>query len=142
MNYQSGELALVDSRYINITKTGGKDCLHHSAYSPLSQRSSCPWTFVRNFDPNREPKEIYEAKCITNTCLSQNMEGCLEQRCEEVKHFTWVKRITGERTTSDNSKKYIYEKILEPVSIGCTCACYMHTASFINSNRNRVTMCN
>lgn len=120
LNYQTGDLCAVPPQFINIKLTDiDNQVLNSNVY--LTQRSSCPWKFVKNFDVNRIPNEIYEAKCRTSTCLSSGIEGCIQQRCEEVKYFTWVKRKTGPSR---------YEKMLEPISVGCTCACaYLPTVS-------------
>lgn len=125
MDYQQGELAFVNQRYINITRNPvpGQNCGGLGSFVPLAARSSCPWKFVLNVDNLRVPREIFEAKCITPTCNSSLMTGCLDQSCKEVKQFTWVKR--GPRSNMVD--------ILEPISVGCTCACEMYTESFISS---------
>lgn len=129
LNYQQGQLALIPQRYINITRVDEISCIPMSSYAPIAQRSSCPWKFVKNIDNNRDPKEIYEAVCRTRQCIGSMMSNCEKQSCEEIKHFTSVKRKAGENT---------FIKILEPISVGCTCACESMTTTF---PIERMTMC-
>lgn len=127
LNYNNGQLDLIPNRFKYITTQPFQlDCSSPAVYNHISQSSSCPWMFQLNIDVNRIPREIFEAKCRTRTCLNTNMEGCIEHRCEEIKYFTWVKRRNGVHS---------FVKVLEPISVGCTCACNRMSDTFTSYNR-------
>lgn len=131
LSYQHGQLPTVGRIFQNIVKESiPLDCSLADVYNHISKRSSCPWRFELNVDENRIPREIFEAKCRTRHCSGSVIGGCELQRCEEIKHFTFVKRRVSEST---------FKSILEPIAVGCTCAC----KKWKNTRRrlNRVTMC-
>jgi hypothetical protein len=119
-------LSSIPKQLVNITRTDIEHCTAPRSNLFLTGRSTCPWKFVLNNDQNRIPKEIYEAKCRTETCLGTNIQGCTTQKCREVQYFTWVKR---------RASRQRYHRVLEPISVGCTCTC-----DRIRNSR-RSTMC-
>ena len=78
--------------------------------------SSCPHHFMLNFNENRRPKVLIEAKCNCdeNTpCLN----GTKASRCVPLKYYITVLRKNG--CSGDTST---YTKAVEPITVGCTCA--------------------
>ena len=78
--------------------------------------STCPHHYVINYDPNRRPTTLLEAKCNCNghmNCLNGD-EG---SRCVPVKYYTHVLRKSG-----CDGHYYTYTKTVEPITVGCTCA--------------------
>lgn len=129
LSYKNGQLPIIQKKYRTMTKqTLAMDCSIPGAYNHISQRTACPWRFVLNIDEHRIPREIYEAQCSTASCLGSTINGCRRQKCEEIKHFTWVKRNTGSDPT-------VFTNILEPISVGCTCACKRRIQSPVRSDR-------
>ena len=111
-----GELPLIeDQNLVNITRLSypGNDCPENTNYQTYSQRAICPWTFILNIDKNRIPREITEAKCLTDSVNLRRKKKC---KCSEIKYYTYVLRRT--RRTGNS---YIYRSVLEPISAGCIC---------------------
>ena len=77
---------------------------------------TCPHHYVVNYDPNRRPKTLMEAKC---NC-SENMRclnGGERSRCVPIKYFIYVMRKNG-----CHKGLYTYRQTVEPITVGCTCA--------------------
>ena len=88
--------------------------------------SSCPHHYELNYDENRRPKELIEAKCNCdeNTpCLNSTETS----RCLPVKYYITVLRKNG---CSGNTSTYT--KAVEPITVGCTCAYQLPVV--LNSN--------
>ncbi|CAG2235244.1 unnamed protein product [Mytilus edulis] len=127
MSYANGELKSINQSFVNIKRRPlyPTKCDVQLNYKTYSQRALCPWTFVRNIDENRIPREITEAKCLKEPVTDQHKKTC---RCKEIKFYTYVLR-----TVINNDGVYQNRSILEPISAGC--ACINRT-----SKRKRITM--
>ena len=94
-------------------RTGNDQCAWQTGSGYIS---SCPHHYVLNYDANRRPKKLVEAKCNCdkNTpCLN----GTETSRCVPVKYYITVLRKNG---CSGNTTTYT--KAVEPITVGCTCA--------------------
>ncbi|XP_060554481.1 uncharacterized protein LOC132715490 [Ruditapes philippinarum] len=94
-----------------------------SVKSSTSHLATCPWVFVDNYDEDRLPKLIYEAKCVCSRCLHKTNGHKDVQlvpglgRCKPV--MTSV--MTVRRQCRHNSDVYEYVAKAERISVGCTC---------------------
>lgn len=114
----------IDVSFIDITRLNSSTQQQQFATNSCSVKSTCPWHYVRNFDPNRRPKTLIEAQCSTSccersthTCCSLNDgPGC--SRCQPIHYYVHVLRRTG---CDVRTRTYIYETKLERILAGCTC---------------------
>lgn len=105
--------------YVNIHRTPygrttGSD--HCTWQNGNRYNSSCPHHYVTNYDENRRPERLLEAKCNcdeTMPCL----DGVVGSRCIPVKYYLTVLRKNGCHRGS-----YTYTKTIESITVGCTCA--------------------
>ncbi|XP_048736166.1 interleukin-17D-like isoform X2 [Ostrea edulis] len=74
----------------------------------LGKRSTCPWVMCRNTDVQRQPRDIYYAKCLCTGCKGQPSE----YSCQPIYISMTVSRVTS-RGSHDNNIR---------VPVGCTCA--------------------
>jgi len=80
----------------------------------LACSSLCPWDYVINRNIKRYPVDLHVARCNKNkTC------GSALTRCEEV--FFNVP-VLLQSTKCNATGHYIYEKKLQRIVVGCTCA--------------------
>ncbi|VDI54822.1 Hypothetical predicted protein, partial [Mytilus galloprovincialis] len=112
MSYANGELKSINQSFVNIKRRPlyPSKCRVQLNYQGYSQRALCPWTFVRNIDENRIPREITEAKCLKKFRLGKTCQ------CTEIKFYTYVLR-----TVINNDGAYQNKSMLEPISAGCAC---------------------
>ena len=113
-------LETVPSKYINITLEevhGRIHCntqRHRHSKCALEKKihtlATCPWTFVRNIDPNRKPEVLIEAKCA---CTSPAND--VNQICYSVTQYMMVYR-----RTHCYLGMYQYKRVWEPVIVACT----------------------
>ena len=109
-----------DIRYstnIQRTKIQGKYGFDQCAWQPGSQyNSTCPHHYVINYDKNRRPKTLVEAKCncnLSTPCLG----GAETSRCVPIKYYISVLRKDG-----CAGGVYTYTPTTESINVGCTCA--------------------
>lgn len=76
----------------------------------------CPHYLEMQYDENRIPNIIIQAKCRCKQCLHINKSH--SSRCEQMKYYTRVYRVTG---CDENTGFYTYEEVWEPVAVGCQC---------------------
>ena len=88
-------------------RTGNDQCAWQTGSGYIS---SCPHHYVLNYDENRRPKELVEAKC---NCVNSTVSS----RCVPVKYYITVLRKNG---CSGNT--FTYTEAVEPITVGCTCA--------------------
>ena len=99
----------------NINGPAHKQCTWQTGNGYLSM---CPHHYVINYDTNRRPKRILEAKCNCNLekrCLNGNKHS----RCVPVKYYTNVLRKSG---CDSKRQKFTYKHVIEAITVGCTCA--------------------
>ena len=99
---------------ISYTKITGNDQCAWQTGSDYS--STCPHHYVMNYDENRRPKKLIEAKCNCdqNTpCLN----GTETFRCMPVKY-----NITVLRKNGCSGGIHTYTTAIESITVGCTCA--------------------
>ena len=113
--YQAPTADVRSYKNISYSKFKGNDqCAWQNGNS---YSSSCPHHYVLNYDENRRPNTLIEAKCNCdeNTpCLN----GTETSRCVPVKYYITVLRKNGCRVDG----KYSYTTAIEPITVGCTCA--------------------
>ncbi|KAI5140558.1 Interleukin-17A [Manis pentadactyla] len=83
--------------------------------SDYSNRSTSPWTFQRNEDPERYPSVIWEAKCRHFGCVSA--EGKVDHDMNSVPIQQEILVLRREPRHCPHS--FRLEKML--VAVGCTC---------------------
>ena len=109
--------------YINVrrvTVTSNVDPTHKQCtwQTGSSYSSTCPHHYVINYDPNRQPKRILEAKCNCNENM-RCLNGRRGSRCVPVKYYINVIRKSGcERP----GNVFTYSHVVEAITVGCTCA--------------------
>ncbi|OWF44933.1 Interleukin-17A [Mizuhopecten yessoensis] len=84
-------------------------------------RAVCPWSYVRNEDPNRIPQVIFEAKCDhQTTCFGVlgNHDALPMRRpvCSGLYYYASVMRRTG----CDSNGQNQYERVMQKIGAGCT----------------------
>lgn len=79
------------------------------SYPPTNEVGTCPWTFGKNVDNDRVPRELWEAKCACRCGLRRT--DCLQYRCVPVYTYVTVLR----RKNCTNVTQEIF-----PLSVGCT----------------------
>ena len=98
---------------------GDKDCPskpENGIYSSQRSRSTCPWSSYIQTDYNRFPRDIIQAECRCDSCLSKTSQ---KSGCEEVYYYMNVlRRVRCNRKT----KLYIYKPDIVRVAVGCACA--------------------
>ncbi|XP_056016772.1 interleukin 17-like protein [Ostrea edulis] len=113
----------VEDSFVDITRENISNHRNTETRS-CSVKSTCPWHFVKNVDPNRRPKTIIEAQCSFSCCKRSartccdlnNAPGCT--RCQPIYYYVHVLRRTGCDVTT---RRYTYENKLEKITAGCTC---------------------
>ena len=129
-------LDMVPIKFINISRVHFHGRAHcqpprhsrsnmrtHFQEKKVSGLSTCPWSFVRNIDPNRKPEVLIEANCA---CQSPTHEQ--GQTCYPVTQYLMVyRRIYCELGI------YHYERIWEPVVVACT-AGLKQKSTILNGN--------
>lgn len=88
----------------------------------VEQKSNCPWTYRVNFNENRMPQAIKEAKCMCHSCtlypsrVMPDRLGCMPI-------FEQVPVLFKQcRSNSSQPVEYEWQPGHEMISIGCTCA--------------------
>ncbi|XP_069134206.1 interleukin 17-like protein [Argopecten irradians] len=80
-------------------------------------RAVCPWSYVRNEDPERIPRVIFEAKCIQSSCHGCEADTSTLPVCSEVYYYASVMRKTG----CYENGSYRYARTTQRISAGCSC---------------------
>lgn len=88
-----------------------------SSDAALEHRSLCPWFWNLNYDGDRYPDKLAEARCSCEDCDAGR------KQCERINYNIIVLRKNEEKCTDDY---YEYEMGYQPVSVGCTCALSTH----------------
>lgn len=81
---------------------------------PVNERSVCPWSWKKNYDPRRLPSLLFEADCVCNqtaSVRSTNSNGCGEYECEPVVYQFRVLRF-------DTTCKF-YKMAVENIAVAC-----------------------
>ena len=85
--------------------------------SDLKDRSTCPWYLYREYDEERYPRVLMQAKCkCTQSCIGSDSK--VRGRCERV--FTHVPVLY--RRLNKTTNLYEYDHHFARVATGCTCA--------------------
>lgn len=79
------------------------------SYPPTNEVGTCPWTFGKNVDNDRVPRELWEAKCACRCGLHR--ADCLQYRCVPV--YTYVTVLRRKNCTTVTQEIF-------PLSVGCT----------------------
>ena len=86
---------------------------------PLSLRSTCPYEYITNFNRDRIPAVIQEARCLCDGCLDPYGGQSLETTCQPIKYSMQVLRKS---TTSPINGFEMYSLELEEIAVGCACS--------------------
>lgn len=123
-SYSTQEQAIPNDilNFMNISLTSlpgeHRSCrVDSSSGRDLRKTSTCPWHYVMNYDPNRRPETLVEAKCNCRphrSCLN----GIRNSHCSPIIYNVWVLRKYACDVTTG---VYLYRRSLEPIVIGCTC---------------------
>jgi len=104
----------VQRTYINGDNT---TCRADSKGATVSDTSVCRWHYVLNFDVNRRPQSLIEARC---NCKHHQCAGSLPgSRCVPVFYYARVLRKAG---CDVSTRTFVYRHTTEPIAVGCTCA--------------------
>ncbi|XP_071092836.1 interleukin-17B-like [Haliotis cracherodii] len=101
-------------RMMTISNTSDVNC--REGYARLQVKRTCPHYFVLNYDPDRIPSTIFEARCSCANCLSEQAPG--PRRCAPVYVYRDVlirRRKAGQHDTG------CYEHHLKAFVVGCHC---------------------
>ncbi|KAL8591313.1 hypothetical protein ACOMHN_041654 [Nucella lapillus] len=106
-----------DRAVMNIQWSGVQGCRHRvpvkspqdSTDDLLPQSSTCPWTWVINYDPRRTPSTLLVAHCTCPKCLSAGSTG---HRCQPVHYF---RRVVYFKDTPQRMER------MYRLAVGCTC---------------------
>ena len=83
----------------------------------IQDQSLCPWYNVMNYDPDRYPSYLIEARCKCKTCTG--IDPGSGAGCQPVYYNIPVLR----RSTSCLANgQYKYDKGWQRITVGCTCA--------------------
>lgn len=112
-------LAGIPDEYINVTRSfylGRQNCVqpllaHGRAlrHTTINNIALCPFSYYRNYDVNRVPRTLLEARC---TCEEPGLAGTL---CQEVVYHVRVVRRSG----CGADGYFTYRAVYEPVSVAC-----------------------
>ncbi|XP_038596686.1 interleukin-17A [Tachyglossus aculeatus] len=109
----SGSDAFPHSVTVNLSITNQNGT--SKKFPAINKRSTSPWEYHLNEDPNRFPAKIWEAKCSTTGCLdAQKKEDPLLNSLPIYQETLVLKRDSQSCPTSFRMEKII-------VSVGCTC---------------------
>ncbi|XP_046559992.1 interleukin 17-like protein [Haliotis rubra] len=78
--------------------------------------STCPHYTVLNYDPNRIPQLVFEARCRCKTCLTET--GSSKGQCKPVYYYRHVLQ------KDTNKAKECYFRKVKAFSVGCHCIGY------------------
>lgn len=96
------------------------------AYEMDMERAACPWEYVRNYDPNRRPEVLLEARCRFRGCGNRT-SGCT---C----HCVYIYVNVLHKTRCDVTSGWnVYDPSIERLCVGCVCE---QEPSSIELNRN------
>ncbi|XP_025091574.1 uncharacterized protein LOC112562509 [Pomacea canaliculata] len=84
-------------------------------YSAVPNFDPCPLRWVFNVDDHRRPKVLVEAQC--KKCHGGCMGKEIEAECKPIRYHVKVLR----RSHCDQSGKYNYTQVWEPITVGCAC---------------------
>ena len=106
--------AFVNIKTTKILRNSGDDqCMWQTE---SRHNSTCSHHYIINYDPNRRPTTIFEARCNCNETM-RCLDGDQGSRCVPIIYYTHVLRKSG-----CDGKHFTYKQIVEPVTVGCTCA--------------------
>ncbi|KAK6174685.1 hypothetical protein SNE40_017916 [Patella caerulea] len=82
----------------------------------------CPSYQVIDYDPDRVPSTIIQSKCSCGHCQRQDERERRHYGCERVFTYSRVLRRAGcSRHPVTGESVMQYNKVWEPISIGCSC---------------------
>ncbi|XP_071105048.1 uncharacterized protein [Haliotis cracherodii] len=87
-----------------------------NGFSGIPPLSTCPHYTVLNYDHNRIPQLVFEAKCSCKTCLSET--GSSKGQCKPVYYYRHVLQKDTEKA------KECYFRKVKAFSVGCHCIGY------------------
>jgi len=83
----------------------------------VQDQSLCPWYNVVNYDPDRYPVELVEARCKCSTCIG--VDSASGAGCQPLYYNVPVLRRSNTCLTNG---RYKYDKGWQKILVGCTCA--------------------
>ncbi|XP_022092409.1 interleukin-17B-like [Acanthaster planci] len=87
---------------------------------PLSRRSTCPFEYITNFERERIPAAIQEARCLCDGCLDPYTgEQSPDLTCQPIRYSMQVLRKS---TTSPINGFEMYSLSQEEITVGCACS--------------------
>ncbi|XP_067667621.1 uncharacterized protein [Haliotis asinina] len=87
-----------------------------NGFSGTPPLSTCPHYTMLNFDPNRIPQLVFEARCRCKTCLTAT--GNSKGQCKPVYYY---RHVLQKDTTKDEE---CYFRKVKAFSVGCHCIGY------------------
>ncbi|XP_025091995.1 uncharacterized protein LOC112562747 [Pomacea canaliculata] len=83
-------------------------------FSAVPSFDPCPLRWVFNVDDHRRPKVLVEAQCkkCQGGCMGKTLADC-----KPIRYHVKVLR----RSHCDQSGKYNYTQVWEPITVGCAC---------------------
>jgi len=88
-----------------------------SAKQNVQDRSLCPWYNVMNYDPDRYPSILIEARCKCTTCTG--VDPGSGAGCQPVYYNVPVLRRSDKCLPNG---QYQYNKGWQKITVGCTCS--------------------
>uniref|UniRef100_A0A3Q0T8X6 Interleukin 17a/f3 n=1 Tax=Amphilophus citrinellus TaxID=61819 RepID=A0A3Q0T8X6_AMPCI len=99
--------------------------LTRKSLSSIANMSLSPWTYSDSFVPNRLPRRISNAQCLTTGCLS--LHGGGEDRALEARPIKYEVLVLHRVLKPSNKKgrkarkQYVFRLGTEVITAGCTC---------------------
>ncbi|KAH3891098.1 hypothetical protein DPMN_015187 [Dreissena polymorpha] len=81
---------------------------------PLNKRSTCPWDYVVDHDPERFPATILKARSACTTCIGNSLNEC--------NAITQLMTVIIRRRLPGAADEYTSEKVQIDVPVAFTCA--------------------
>ena len=110
-------------KYYNIQRTilaGRRKCKLNKKSTELMDRSTCPWYLEMNYDNQRFPKTLVNARCKCRRCLAPNSNGA---GCQPT--VIRIKVLRRELSKSGlplcSNGTALYGNTWETIAVGCTC---------------------
>ncbi|XP_038057596.1 interleukin-17D-like [Patiria miniata] len=87
---------------------------------PLSLRSTCPFEYLTNYDRDRIPAAIQEARCLCDGCLdAYTGQQSPDLVCQPIRYAMQVMRKSP--TTPINGFE-MYSLTTQDITVGCACS--------------------
>ncbi|KAK2144146.1 hypothetical protein LSH36_781g00000, partial [Paralvinella palmiformis] len=88
-----------------------------SSKQHVQDQSLCPWYNVMNYDPDRYPSNLIEARCKCTTCTG--VDPGSGAGCQPIYYNLPVLRRSNNCLPNG---QYIYNKGWQKITVGCTCS--------------------